>query len=673
MPTLNLPTAGGTIAPYTTRAPKTFPKPSAPFNRVAYAAAHVVADPLADGDPWLDAAIDWDTTIAFRRHLWSLGLGVAEAMDTAQRGMGMDWPNSLELIRRSLDAAKDFPGALIGSGAGTDHLAPSADVTIDDVIRAYEEQCAAVEKLGGRIILMASRALVKAARSPDDYAKVYARILDQVKEPVIIHWLGEMFDPALDGYWGHKDHMKAMEVAVDVIASNPAKVDGVKISLLDKDKEIAMRRRLPQGVRMYTGDDFNYAELIAGDAQGYSDALLGIFDAIAPAASAALGAFTRGDVAAFHEILAPTVPLSRHIFKAPTRFYKTGVVFMAYLNGLQNHFTMIGGQESTRSTLHLAELFRLADAAGLLADPDAGGAAHEARHGDARCALMRDLSKDRSLLAINSATVKPWTLEQLVEGCVRAGITAIAPWRDIVQAAGVEKAGNMIRAAGLTVSCYCRAGLFPAADEAGRRAALDDNRRAVDEAAAIGARSSGADRGRAAEGLEGPRRRAPAGPRRDRGAVALRARGRRAARDRAAASDVRRRPRLREHARPCQRSLRPARRRRWPRGRCLSRLVGPGPGRARSRAPASASSPITSATGWCRPAICCSTAACRATASSTCAPSAPWWRRPATTATSTSRFSPRRTGGSASRPRCCGFAWSGTRRWCDARRVRVIP
>jgi len=370
MPTLNLPIASGTIASYTTRAPKKFPKADKPFNRIAYAAAHVVADPLADREPWLDAAIDWDTTIAFRRHLWSLGLGVAEAMDTAQRGMGMDWPNSLELIRRSLDAAKDFPGALIGSGAGTDHLAPGADVTIDAVIRAYEEQCAAVEKLGGRIILMASRALVKAARSPDDYAKVYARILDQVKEPVIIHWLGEMFDPALDGYWGHKDHMAAMDVAINVVADNAAKVDGVKISLLDKDKEIAMRRRLPQGVRMYTGDDFNYAELISGDARGYSDALLGIFDAIAPAAAAALGAFTRGDVKSFHDILAPTVPLSRHIFKAPTRFYKTGVVFMAYLNGLQNHFTMIGGQESARSTLHLAELFRLADAAGLLTDAE---------------------------------------------------------------------------------------------------------------------------------------------------------------------------------------------------------------------------------------------------------------------------------------------------------------
>jgi Protein of unknown function (DUF993) len=370
MPTLNLPVAGGKLAPYATKPARNFPAAKPPFNRIAYAAAHVVADPLAEGEPWLDAAIDWERTIAFRRHLWSLGLGVAEAMDTAQRGMGMDWPASLELIRRSLDAAKDFPGALIGSGAGTDHLEPGANVTIDHVIRAYEEQCAAVEKLGGRIVLMASRALVKAARSPDDYARVYGRILSQVKEPVIIHWLGEMFDPALAGYWGHDDHYKAMEVAIDVLADNTAKVDGVKISLLDKDKEIAMRRRLPQGVRMYTGDDFNYAELIAGDNSGYSDALLGIFDAIAPAAAAALGAFTRGDAKTFHDILAPTVPLSRHIFKAPTRFYKTGVVFMAYLNGLQDHFTLVGGQESARSTLHLAELFRLADAAGLLSDPD---------------------------------------------------------------------------------------------------------------------------------------------------------------------------------------------------------------------------------------------------------------------------------------------------------------
>jgi hypothetical protein len=370
MPTLKLPIAGRSVAPYTTRVPRSFPPAKPPFNRIAYAAAHVVADPLADADPWLEAAIDWERTIAFRRHLWSLGLGVAEAMDTAQRGMGLDWPKSLELIQRSLAAAKDFPGALIASGAGTDHLKPDARLRIEDVIHAYEEQCAAIEKLGGRIVLMASRALVKAARTPDDYAKVYGRILAQVRAPVIIHWLGEMFDPALDGYWGYGDHAKAMDVAVDVIAANAGKVDGVKVSLLDKEKEIAMRARLPKGVRMYTGDDFNYAELIAGDTRGYSDALLGIFDAIAPAAAAALGALTRGDNAAFHTILAPTVPLSRHIFKAPTRFYKTGVVFMAYLNGLQDHFTLVSGQESARSTLHLAELFRLADAAGLLADPD---------------------------------------------------------------------------------------------------------------------------------------------------------------------------------------------------------------------------------------------------------------------------------------------------------------
>ena len=370
MPTLNLPVAGGKLAPYATRAPRNFPAAKPPFNRIAYAAAHVVADPMADAEPWLDAAIDWDATIAFRRHIWSLGLGIAEAMDTAQRGMGIDWPTSLELIARSIDAAKDFPGALLASGASTDHLKPDPAVTLNDVIRAYEEQCAAIEKLGGKIVLMASRALVTAARSPDDYAKVYGRILGQVRAPVIIHWLGEMFDPALAGYWGSDDHYKAMDVAIAVITANAGKVDGVKISLLDKEKEIVMRRRLPKGVRMYTGDDFNYAELIAGDAQAYSDALLGIFDTIAPAAAAALGALTGGDGATFHSLLAPTVPLSRHIFKAPTRFYKTGVVFMAYLNGLQNHFTMIGGQESARSTLHLAELFRLADAAGLLADPE---------------------------------------------------------------------------------------------------------------------------------------------------------------------------------------------------------------------------------------------------------------------------------------------------------------
>jgi hypothetical protein len=339
--------------------------------RVAYAAAHVVADPMADTDPWLDTAIDWDATLAYRRHIWSLGLGVAEAMDTAQRGMGLDWPTSLELIKRSVAEAADFgDGALIACGAGTDHLAPRPGLTVEDVIAAYEEQCAAIEQAGGRIILMASRALAACASGPDDYRRVYGRILRQVREPVILHWLGEMFDPALAGYWGHDDHDAAMAVCLEVIEENADKVDGIKISLLDDHKEIVMRRRLPRGVRMYTGDDFNYPELIAGDEEGYSDALLGIFDAIAPAASAALHAMARQDRDGFFEILAPTVPLSRHIFRQPTRFYKTGVVFMAYLNGHQSHFTMVGGQQSARSVLHLAELFRLADRAGLLRDPD---------------------------------------------------------------------------------------------------------------------------------------------------------------------------------------------------------------------------------------------------------------------------------------------------------------
>jgi hypothetical protein len=304
-----------------------------------------------------------------------MGLGVAEAMDTAQRGMGLDWPTSLELIRRSLDAARDVPGALVASGCGTDHLAPEAARSVDDVIRAYEEQMAAIEKLGGRLIVMASRALARVAQGPADYERVYDRVLRQARQPVILHWLGDMFDPALAGYWGAHDVDRAMETALGVIAAHADKVDGIKISLLDKDREIAMRRRLPEGVRMYTGDDFNYAELIAGDDfagadnRRRSDALLGIFDAIAPAASAALSALAAKDVARFHAILAPTVPLSRHIFRAPTRFYKTGVVFMAWLNGHQRHFTMVGGQQSTRSLVHLAELLRLADAAGLIEQP----------------------------------------------------------------------------------------------------------------------------------------------------------------------------------------------------------------------------------------------------------------------------------------------------------------
>jgi len=366
--TIKLPVGGGTEE-FPIHEPGKFDRPGRSFTRKALAAAHVVADPLSTKEPWLEAAIDWDATLAYRRHLWSWGFGVAEAMDTAQRGMGLDWPNSLELIRRSVAEAKQVPGAFVASGAGTDHLSLHKSYSVQEIIAAYESQCAAIEKLGGRIILMASRALAAAAKSPDDYARVYERILSQVREPVIIHWLGEMFDPALEGYWGAKDHGAAMDVCVSILEKNRSKVDGIKISLLDKDKEIAMRRRLPAGVRMYTGDDFNFAELIEGDAQGHSDALLGIFDAIAPAASQALSFLSDGRKEQFREILEPTVPLSRHIFCAPTRFYKTGVVFMAWLNGHQEHFVMVGGQQSARHVLHFAELFRLADAAGLLADP----------------------------------------------------------------------------------------------------------------------------------------------------------------------------------------------------------------------------------------------------------------------------------------------------------------
>ena len=374
---INLPNQQGQILSYslTGKAPAR-PLPGVRFNRIAYSAAHVVADPIKTVDPWIESAIDWDTTIAYRKYLWSLGLGVAEAMDTAQRGMGMDWPTSLELIRRSLDAAKDHPGAMVASGCGTDHLDVNTVKNVDDVIHAYEEQMAAIEKLGGKLIIMASRALARVAQSPADYERVYARILSQAKQPVVLHWLGDMFDPALTGYWGTHDLNAAMDTAVGIIEAHANKVDGIKISLLDKDKEVVMRRRLPKGVRMYTGDDFNYAELIAGDGfgdeptHGKSDALLGIFDAIAPAASAALGHLAQGHVDQFHAILGPTVPLSRHIFQAPTRFYKTGVVFMAWLNGHQNHFTMVGGQQSTRSVVHFAELFRLADAANLLENPE---------------------------------------------------------------------------------------------------------------------------------------------------------------------------------------------------------------------------------------------------------------------------------------------------------------
>ena len=370
-----LPRTDGTLAAYTLSGRPPVTAPAGPItSRVGMAAVHVVADARAAINPTLDVALDWDATLRFRHHVWSLGLAVAEAMDTAQRGMGFDWTAARELIKRSVAESKTVPGAVLASGAGTDHLEPGPRVTLADVEAAYEEQCAWIEGCGGRIILMASRALAACAKSSDDYVKVYGRILSQAREPVIVHWLGEMFDPALAGYWGSADRDRQVETLLAIVSEYAAKIDGVKISLLDQAREIAMRRRFPKGVRMYTGDDFDYPTTIGGDGQGHSDALLGIFDVIAPAASAALHALDRGDRAEFERVLAPTLTLSRHVFGAPTRFYKTGVVFAAWLNGHQSHFRMVGGLESARSIAHLAEQFRLMDAAGLLRDPELAAA-----------------------------------------------------------------------------------------------------------------------------------------------------------------------------------------------------------------------------------------------------------------------------------------------------------
>ncbi|MGY4772559.1 dihydrodipicolinate synthase family protein [Kribbella sp. CWNU-51] len=344
-------------------------------SRLAFAAAHVVADPLGDNSPGQPAVIDWEHTLGFRRHLWSLGLSVAEAMDTAQRGMGLDWAATQELIRRS---AAEAPDGRIAVGVGTDQLTtaprPAAglrgDHSLDAVTAAYEQQLALAEEVGAQPILMASRALCAAATSPGDYRKVYDHLLGQSSRPVILHWLGSMFDPALDGYWGSDSLDSAADVVVELIVDNAAKVDGIKVSLLDASREVALRNRLPAGVRLYTGDDFNYPALIKGDENRYSDALLGIFAAIAPAAAAALKALDDGDLDTYDRVFAPTVPLARQIFSAPTYYYKTGIAFLAWLNGHQPGFSMVGGLQTGRSLPHLADTFRLADQAGVLTDPE---------------------------------------------------------------------------------------------------------------------------------------------------------------------------------------------------------------------------------------------------------------------------------------------------------------
>jgi hypothetical protein len=365
---IDLPGPDGRVSSYRLRGSPVEGRPAA-YDRVVYAAAHVVADPVAMSDPWNRPALDWGATLAFRRHLWGLGFRIAEAMDTSQRGMGLDWVAARELIRLSLAEARGLEGADLACGAGTDQLRPEG-ATLDQVVAAYEEQFAFIEAQGGRAIMMASRALAAAARGPEDYERVYDRILSQASGKVILHWLGDMFDPALKGYWGHDDFEGALATVRRIIERNRSRVEGIKMSLLDAGKEVRLRESLPDGVLVFTGDDFNYPALIAGDGKRHSHALLGIFDAIAPVASIALARLAEGDRAGFVALMEPTVPLSRAIFEAPTAYYKAGIVFLAWLNGHQDHFVMVGGMQSARSIEHYARVFRLADQAGLLRDPE---------------------------------------------------------------------------------------------------------------------------------------------------------------------------------------------------------------------------------------------------------------------------------------------------------------
>jgi len=366
-----LPTADGRVKSFVPRDACPHPAEAAgPFPRVAFAAAHVVADPRADLAPFERTAVDWEATLGFRHHLWRLGFKIAEAMDTSQRGMGLGWPHAAELIRHSVAEARTVQGADLACGVGTDQLAPEPGVTLEQVRAAYLEQLGVVEKAGGRAILMASRALVKAAVGAGDYRRLYGELIGQASDKVVLHWLGPMFDPQLEGYWGSHDLDAAQETLLALIRDHAARIDGVKMSLLDKERELRFRAALPEGVKCFTGDDFNYAELIEGDGARHSHALLGIFDPIARHASAALTALGEERAQDYRAILGPTVALSRKIFEAPTRFYKSGVVFLAWLDGHQDHFAMVGGQQSARSALHYAEVFRLASEAQVLADPD---------------------------------------------------------------------------------------------------------------------------------------------------------------------------------------------------------------------------------------------------------------------------------------------------------------
>lgn len=387
LPTLRLPSPEGQLLDYTMSGPADFAPPSTPLtSRKVYAAAHVVPVMSAENVPGAPAQLDWEATLAYRHELWSYGLGVADAMDTAQRGMGLDWASTKDPIRRSAAEAatvvrtQRHPAVvgrsvrdLIACGAGTDQLGPDSvepgPAGLQSVLAAYQEQLAVVEDSGAKVILMASRALAKVASGPEDYLTVYSQLLDQAKEPVILHWLGTMFDPALTGYWGSTDVPAATATFLTLIRENAEKVDGVKVSLLDAAHEKQLRADLPEGVRLYTGDDFNYPELIHGEDGVHSDALLGIFAAIYPAASAALQAYDAGDPERGRQIMDSTRALGKHIFAAPTLYYKTGIAFLAWLNGHQSGFQLVGGLHSGRSLTHLAHTFVLADQAGLLRDP----------------------------------------------------------------------------------------------------------------------------------------------------------------------------------------------------------------------------------------------------------------------------------------------------------------
>ena len=621
---INLPTAPASSRPSCCRSPAPIPtRPAAPS--IASRSPPPMWWPMR-APPTIPGSIarSIGTDHRYREYLWDLGLGVAEAMDTAQRGMGLDWPTSLELIRRaagrqSLGGAQRPPALIASRLRHRSSRCPRSVRSIDDVIRAYEEQMAAIEGAGGRLIVMASRALARVAKSPADYERVYDRVLAQAKEPVIIHWLGEMFDPALAGYWGSsRPRCAAMETAVGIIKRHAAKVDGIKISLLDKDKEIAMRRRLPAGVRMYTGDDFNYAELIAGDEQGYSDALLGIFDAIAPAASAALAALAAGDRNASTQSWSRPSRCRATSSRRPTRFYKTGVVFMAYLNGLQDHFVMVGGQQSARSIPHLAELFRLADRAGLLRDPGHGAPAHGARAGRARDCLMRDFSRGVAHLSINTATLR----KQLRRCRHHRGVRPSRhpqhlPLARSGRAAGLAKSRGSCKRAGIRCRATAAAGsLLPPMPRA-----------CAPRSTTTGARST---RPRPSARLAWCwwwahcRGRWPAAAHKDIGLARAQvvdgiaatldyARRRHAARHRAAAPHAGGRPRLRQHAGAGARHLRrtrPGRTARWASPSTSITSGGIPSSRARSRGRAANDCwPTTSAIGCCRRAICSTIAA----------------------------------------------------------------